>query len=318
MIPHGNLQGIVAFVESVESGSFTRAARRMSLSKSAVAKSVARLESQLTVRLIDRTTRRFQLTAEGESFLESCRKALGELDAARDLIAARRHPPSGRLRIDLPLVFGRRVVAPILFELAERYPSLSFEIGFSDRHVDLIEEAVDLAIRMGEIGDTGGLVARRLCRLRSAIFAAARYLAKHGRPSTIEDLTGHLCIRLGSEGRIAPWRLALPAGGTRTVSPPGRLLLGNPEAVLDAALAGQGLAYLPSWLADEHVRRGELEMVLPESAVDDVAVHVLWAITRHPAPKARVVIDELVRRFTSSPLRGAPSGAAPANKRAES
>jgi DNA-binding transcriptional LysR family regulator len=315
MIPHGNLQGIVAFVESVESGSFTGAARKMSLSKSAVAKSVARLERQLRVRLIDRTTRRFQLTAEGESFLESCRKALGELDAARDLIVSRRQPPSGRLRIDLPLVFGRRVITPILFELAQRYSNMSFEIGFSDRHVDLTEEGVDLVIRMGEIGDTAGLVARRLCRLRSAIFAAPSYLKKHGRPSTIEDLAHHLCIRLGSDGRIVPWRLALPAGGTRAISPPGRVLLGNPEAVLDAARVGTGLAFLPTWLADQPARRGELALVLPECAIDDAAVHAIWAITRHPAPKVRVVVDELVQRFTPPPW-GLSSSSAPAAKSA--
>src|SRR5262249_21029645 len=169
---------------------------------------------------------------------------------------------------------------------------------------------VDLAIRMGESGDTAGLVARRLCRLRSAIFAATGYLAKHGRPSSIEDLAGHACIRLGSEGRIAPWRLALPAGGIRAIAPPGRLLLDNLEAVLDAALAGQGLAYLPTWLAEESAKRRQLEMVLPACAVDDIAVHALWAITRHPAPKVRVVVEELVRRFTPQSARGAGSGSA--------
>jgi DNA-binding transcriptional LysR family regulator len=301
MIPAASLQGIVAFVQSVEAGSFTLAARRMALSRSAVAKSVARLESRLGVKLVNRTTRSLRLTAEGESFYESCLKALGELDAAQANLAARRRVPSGRFRVDLPLSFGRRIVAPILLEMAQHYSELQLRVSFNDRRVDLIEEGVDLAVRMGELGDSSGLIARRLFRQRSAICAAPSYLAQRGRPSTIADLSGHSCIRYGREGRMAPWRLADPAGGTRALSPPGRLILGHGEAVLDAALAGQGLAYLPTWLMGEHLKRGALELVLPGTAVEDTPVHALWPKSRSLAPKIRVAVDELVSRFTPQP-----------------
>jgi DNA-binding transcriptional LysR family regulator len=301
VIPGAGLQGIVAFVQTVEAGSFTRAAERMGLSKSAVAKSVARMEQRLGVTLINRTTRRLSLTAEGEGFHESCLKALGELDAAQALLASRRRVPSGRLRVDLPLSFGRRIVAPVLLELGERHPELQLEISFNDRRIDLIEEGVDLAIRMGELGEGAGLIARRLFRQRSAICAAPAYLARRGRPICVEDLAMHSCIRFGREGRIAVWRLAEPGGGTRILAPAGRLVMGHGEAVLDAALAGQGLAYLPTWLTGEALKRGALEMVLSESAVDDIEVHALWPRTRDLAPKIRVVVDELLHRFSPVP-----------------
>jgi DNA-binding transcriptional LysR family regulator len=174
-------------------------------------------------------------------------------------------------------------------------------VSFNDRRVDLIEEGVDLAVRMGELGDSSGLIARRLFRQRSAICAAPSYLAQRGRPSTIDELSRHSCIRYGREGRMAPWRLVDPAGGTRALSPPGRLILGHGEAVLDAALAGQGLAYLPTWLMGEHLKRGALEMVLRDAAVEDIAVYALWPKSRSLAPKIRVAVDELVSRFAPEP-----------------
>jgi DNA-binding transcriptional LysR family regulator len=306
VIPAAGLQGLVAFVQTVEAGSFTLAAKRMGLSKSAVAKAVARMEARLGVTLVNRTTRRLSLTAEGESFHESCLKALGEIDAAQALLASRRRVPSGRLRIDLPLSFGRRIVAPILLELGERYPELLLEISFNDRRIDLIEEGVDLAIRMGELGDGAGLIARRLFRQRSAICGAPAYLASHGRPQTMEALSQHACIRFGREGRIVAWQLAAPGngtrgGGTRSVMPAGRLIMGHGEAVLDAALAGHGLAYLPTWLMGEELKQGALEMVLSESAIEEFDVYALWPRTRDLAPKIRVVVDELLRRFVPPP-----------------
>jgi len=138
-------------------------------------------------------------------------------------------------------------------------------------------------------------------------------LATHGRPSTVEDLAAHACIRFGREGRIAAWRLTAPDGSTRTLTPTGRLIMGHGEAVLDAALAGQGLAYLPTWLMGAALARGELEMVLSDSAVDDLPVHALWPKTRDLAPKIRVVVDDLLRHF--SPVPPWTSRVAPAMSR---
>jgi DNA-binding transcriptional LysR family regulator len=214
--------------------------------------------------------------------------------------------PSGRLKVDLPLSFGRRIVAPILLELGERYPELQLQISFNDRRVDLIEEGVDLAIRMGELGDSAGIIARRLFRQRSAICAAPAYLARRGRPATVEALADHDCIRFGREGRIVAWRLAasVPVSGPRSscrLMPTGRLIMGHGDAILDAALAGHGLAYLPTWLMGEELKRGNLEMVLSGNAVEEYDVYALWPRTRDLAPKIRVVVDELLRRFSPIP-----------------
>lgn len=301
MIEPGGLQGIVAFVQAVEAKSFTLAAQRMSVSKSAVGKSIARLEERLGVKLLNRTTRALSLTCEGEVFHASCLRALSDLDTAQALLASRRQVPAGRLRVDLPLSFGRRCIAPMLFEIAANLPELTLEIAFNDRRVDLIEEGVDLAIRMGDLDDHAGLVARRLHRQRCAVCASPAYLDSRGHPEHLDDLAKHACIVYGRDGRISPWLLRDADGRIRSITPRGRLVLGHGEAMLDAALAGHGLTYLPTWLMGEHVRRGELELVLSDTTLDDVSIHALWPKARDLAPKVRVVVDELVRRFSPTP-----------------
>ena len=178
MIEPGSLQGTLAFVQTVEAGSFTAAAQRLRITKSAVGKSVAQLEQRLGVRLLNRTTRSASLTSEGDTYYRACVRALAELDAAQATLASRRQVPSGRLRVDLPLSFGRRCVAPVLFEIAAKFPELAMEISFNDRRVDLIEEGIDLTVRMGDLEDSAGLVARRLYTQRSVLCAAPSYLRR--------------------------------------------------------------------------------------------------------------------------------------------
>jgi DNA-binding transcriptional LysR family regulator len=296
----GGLQGLIAFVQAVEADSFTAAAARMGVSKSAVGKAIARLEQRLGAKLLNRTTRKLRLTAEGESFYQSCLRALSELEEAQALLASRRRVPSGRVRIDMPVSFGRVCVAPVLRGLTQRYPDLSLEITFTDRRVDLLEEGVDLAIRMGRLEDSTGLVARRLYTQRSAICAAPAYLHARERPRTLDDLAGHDCINYGRENYLAIWQGRGEDGAERSFAPRGRLVLGNGEAILDAVLAGQGIAFLPTWLIAGHMRRGELELVFPDVR-ENLVVHALWPKARDLAPKIRVVVDELIRHFAPTP-----------------
>jgi DNA-binding transcriptional LysR family regulator len=296
-----SLQGIIAFVQVAEAKSFSRAAERLGLSKSAVGKAIARLESRLGVKLVHRTTRSLNLTAEGETFHESCLSALAALDAGQALLASRRQVPAGRLRVDLPLSFGRRCIAPILLEIGARFPELSLDISFNDRRIDLIEEGVDLVVRLGELEDSAVLIARRLCLQRSAICATPAYLAAHGRPASLDDIARHACLRYGRDGRFSRWLLREADGRLRSLAAQGRFVLGHGEAILDAALAGHGLAYLPTWLMAEPLARGELELVLPETALETPAIHALWPRARDLAPKVRVVVDELVRRLSPTP-----------------
>jgi DNA-binding transcriptional LysR family regulator len=301
MIGPNDLQGIVPFVQAVESGSFAGAARRLRVTTSAIGKAIAQMEQRLGVRLINRTTRSLSLTGEGRAYYEACVDALAAIDGAQSVLASRRQAPSGRLRVDLPLAFGRRCVAPVLFDLACRYPELELEIGFTDRRIDLVGEGVDLTIRMGELDDSTGLVARRLYTARSALVAAPEYLASHGRPAKVADLADHTLINYGRDGFVSPWILMDEAGELRRYMPRARLTLGHGEPLLDAVLAGCGISWLPTWLSAEHLRSGSLEPVLGGRLVDTTVVHALWPKTRDLIPRVRVVVDELVRRFAAPP-----------------
>jgi DNA-binding transcriptional LysR family regulator len=308
MIEPGSLQGTLAFVHTVEAGSFTAAAQRLRITKSAVGKSVAQLEQRLSVRLLNRTTRSASLTSEGDTYYRACVRALSELDAAQALLASRRQVPSGRLRVDLPLSFGRRCVAPVLFEIAAQFPELAMEISFNDRRVDLVEEGIDLTVRMGDLEDSAGLVARRLYTQRSVLCAAPGYLAARGRPHAIEDLAHHAVIAYGRDGNIQSWELRDGDGRLRKFVPRGQLILGHGEPILDAVLAGCGISFLPTWLAADAIRQGALETVLSDCLVENLTAHAVWPMTRNLAPKIRVVVDTLVERFKSPAWdRGLPS-----------
>lgn len=314
MLETGSLQGLIPFVHAVETGSFTRAAQLLGVTASAVGKAIAAMEARLGARLLNRTTRRLGLTAEGEAYYPVCVEALAVLDAGQAQLAAHRRVPSGRLRVDLPLAFGRRCVAPILFEIADRFPQLALEISFNERRVDLVQEGVDIAIRMGELDDSSGLTARRLGVQRSLICASPAYLERRGRPQRIDELGAHTLIVYGRDGFVRPWWIRDATGRLDKYAPRGRIVLGHGEPMLDAALGGHGIAFLPTWLIADALASGQLERVLASELVDTAPIHAIWPATRTLAPKIRSVIDELVDRFSPPPWdrpRAAAGSAAP-------
>ena len=268
------------------------------MTASAVGKAIALMEARLGARLLNRTTRSLGLTPDGEAYYRACVEALTVLDVAQAQLAAHLEAPAGRLRIDLPLTFGRRCVAPILFEIAERFPDLTLDVSFTDRRVDLVSEGIDLAVRMGELDDRVGLVARRIYVERSAVCAAPAYLDRHGRPQTIDDLERHALIVYGRDGFVSPWFMSDAAGRPRKYAPRGRIVLGHGEPMLDAALAGCGVTYLPTWLMANDLASGQLECLLPHDFAETAPIHAIWPATRALAPKIRIVVDELVRRFS--------------------
>lgn len=299
--PHSHLAGISAFVHSVEAGSFTAAAGRMGLSKSAVAKNVARLEERLGARLLDRTTRSFSLTAEGQAYYESCLKVLAELGSAEAVLASRRQEVSGLLRVSLPVSFGPRWVMPILLDVAQRHPGLHLDVSFTDRHVALVEEGIDLVVRLGDPGDMASLVGRKIGVQRSLLCAAPAYLDARGRPRSLDDLSEHDCIVYARNGRPLPWLLTNQVGQIASIRVRPRHIVSHGEALREAALSGAGLAYLSTWLAMPDLRNGSLEAVLTQAGVDDTSMHVLWPRARDLAPKIRAVVDELVGTFLPVP-----------------
>jgi|LNAP01.1.fsa_nt_gb DNA-binding transcriptional LysR family regulator len=294
MIPADSLQGVITFVVAARSSTFTEAADRLGVSKSAVGKSIARLEERLGAQLFHRTTRRISLTADGDAYYEACSSALDDIGTAESGLGPGSREPSGRLRVDMPVAFGRRVVAPLLFEIANKYPALQLNITFSDNLVDPIEEGIDLLVRFGELKDTSGLVARRLARQSWAICAAPAYLARFGTPETLDELKDHHCIVGYRRGQPLSWRVKRGAKSVR-YAPPTSHQIGDGEAMILAAVAGVGLCQMPRCLFREDIEAGRLVEVLESYEPEQVEVHAVWPKVSHLRPKIRYVVDELVK-----------------------
>ena len=311
--------GVLAFVQAAEAGSFALAAQRMGLSRSAVGKSIARLEERLGTRLFLRTTRQQSLTDDGQAFYERCVRALSELEAAEAALDSGRRAPTGRLRVSAPVMFGRHCAAPLLWELARQHPGLEVEVSFSDRVMDLIEDGYDLAVRVAPLADHAGLTARKLGVQEMVVCASPAYLKKHGRPSTLEDLEGHEAVVYGRNGVGKPWVFPDGAGGEKRVSVPSRLRFDDVETLADAATQGAGLAWLPCWLVAERVRAGELVVVLEKERRYGNEIFAVWPQNKHLPSKVRAAVDLLVARIPerlSSATRKAPASAPAAPRRA--
>ena len=288
------LDGIATFVQVVDAGSFALAAERLNLTRSAVGKAIARLEARLGVRLLQRTTRSQNLTDDGQVFYDSCVRALAELEAAHTALEGGRMEPRGRLRVSVPISFGHLCVVPLMLELARKYPSLKIDMSFTDRRVDLVEEGFDLAVRIGPLGDSATLAARRLGAQYTSIGAAPSYIAQCGMPVGLDDLVGHAAISYSVAGVTSPWSLRDDDGHRRRIDIDPQLSMDDLQAIAAAAVAGFGLARLPSWLLSRHVRSGELVVVKGRCNQPPQDIHVVWQKTRYMPSKIRCAIDALV------------------------
>lgn len=273
--------GVELFLQIVESGNLTEAAERLNLTRSAVGKGLARLEARLGTCLLQRSTRRQRLTEDGQAYYEHCLRALAELEAAESVLESGRQQPRGRLRVSVPLAFGHHYAAPALWALLDRYPELEIDICFSDRMIDLVQEGFDMAVRIGPLPDTDRLSARRLGQQVMGLAASPAYLQRKGAIGSIEDLAAHRGIAYRSN----------TAQRSRLASP---LIVDDLQAVADAAIAGVGLAWLPSWLVAHYALRGQLQAVLPSYREQPAPIHVIWPTAAHMPAKTRCAIDALV------------------------
>ena len=273
--------GVELFLQIVESGNLTEAAERLNLTRSAVGKGLARLEARLGTCLLQRSTRRQRLTEDGQAYYEHCLRALAELEAAESVLESGRQQPRGRLRVSVPLAFGHHYAAPALWALMDSYPELEIDLCFSDRMIDLVQEGFDIAVRIGPLPDTDRLSARRLGQQVMGLAASPAYLQRKGAIESIEDLAAHRGIAYRSN----------TAQRSRLVSP---LILDDLQAVADAAIAGVGLAWLPSWLIAHYALRGQLQAVLPSYREQPAPIHVIWPTAAHMPAKTRCAIDALV------------------------
>lgn len=297
-----HLGGITAFVTTAQQGSFTAAAERLGLTKSAVGKSVSRLEDRLGLKLFQRSTRRLSLTPDGERFLNSCQNAIDILEQAEAELTSHILQPAGRLRVDLPAAFGRQRILPILLQITRKYPELALTVTFSERFVDLIEEGVDLVIRIGELADSSGLVARRLTTQKLVICASPEYLLAHGEPVSVDELSQHQCVVGFRRNQPLSWLLRDGEGVITRFTPPPTHEFADGDAMLAATLAGCGLSQLPMWLVGQSLKSGALREVLPGNSGGEMPISALWPKSRQLLPKIRYVVDTLVQAAAEGAL----------------
>ncbi|VVM80618.1 HTH-type transcriptional regulator DmlR [Pseudomonas fluorescens] len=292
MLSTDRLKGIETFVAVANAGSFTAAAERLSLTNSAVSKSVARLESRLGMRLFERTTRSLALTEEGATYHAVCTRMLAELEEAETALAAQCSEPAGQLRIDLPATFGRLHVLPQILAFAESHPKLRPHVTFTDRFVDILEEGIDLAVRIGGPAIWPAGLAHRCLGTERVIFCAApAYLQRHGMPRTFEDLVDHACILFGrGDGTVSPWLFVDAQGEPETRAVEARIVVGNGEAQVAAVTSACGIAQLATWLIKDQLQRGELVEILPHLATDGLALHLAWPRSRESLPKVQGLV----------------------------
>ena len=299
-----------AFARVVETGSFTKAAQSLHMSRTTVTQLVQQLEARLRVRLLNRTTRQVNLSADGAAYYERVVRLLADIDDAETSLSGAAVTPRGRLRVDVPAPLARLVLVPALPSFHARYPEIQLHLGVSDRHVDLIDERVDAVIRGGEI-TTPSLVARRIGDLQAGLYAAPAYLAQAGTPMDPHDLessphhiVGYLRARTGT---VLPYALRRD-DQQRQVH--GRYLLAvdDGNAYLAAGLSGLGVLWLPDYMAATHVARGELVRVLPGWQVAPMPLYVAFPPNRHVSAKLRVFIDWVAALLdTVAPVQTLPT-----------
>lgn len=312
-----------AFARVVEAGSFTRAARTLHLSKTTVTQLVQQLEAHLRVKLLNRTTRRVALTADGAAYHERVLRILAELEDADTSLSSAAASPRGRLRVDVPSPLARLILVPALPAFHERYPDIQLDLGVSDRAVDLIGDHVDCVLRGGEITDPS-LVARRVGELPVGVYAAPAYLTRAGTPSHPDELveTQHRIVGYRSPRSGKLLRLTLRRDG-ETIEAQGRhvVTVDDGNAYLAAGLAGLGVLWLPRYMGEPPAARGELVPLFAGWHGEAVPLSVAYAPNRHVSAKLRVFIDWLVELMAQhAPLgrvHSAPSPATASRSRCE-
>lgn len=286
---------INVFVAVVDVGGFAGAARKLGISPPAVTRAIGELEAHLGARLLTRTTRVVRVTEAGARYVEDCRRILAELAEADESVSGLHGAPRGRLTVTAPVLFGTLHVTPVVTEFLQRYPEVTAACWFMDRVVNLTDEGVDVAVRIGELPDSS-LQAVRVGSVRRVICAAPSYLEAHGEPQQPEDLPGHTLISANAVTPAPEWRFKVD-GETRSVRVVPRMLTTTNDSAIAAAVGGFGLTRLMSYQVDELVRRGQLRRVLERFELAPLPVHLVHREGRHASHKARAFIDLALERL---------------------
>lgn len=293
--------GMQVFSRVAALGSLSAAARSLRISQTMTTKHIAAIEKRLGVKLLHRTTRRLTLTEAGRRYLEATDRILTAIDEAEAIAAADRIDVQGTLRVNVPVSFGVREIAPLMPEFARAYPAVKVELGLNDRVVDLIEEGWDLAVRIGRLAEST-MIARKLTSCRTVVCAAPAYLAERGTPATVAELSHHNCLGYTLSRTLGADTWAFGSNGTAVVAISGNLRASNGDTLVTAALAGQGLIYQPAFLVNAELRAGRLISIpLDHPTLEMPGIFAVYPSERQPPAKVRVFIDFLVQRFSPVP-----------------
>ena len=293
-------EDLQAFVAVVEAGSFTAAADRLDVVKSAISRRVSGLEERLGVQLLQRTTRTLNLTETGQSFYERSARILADLDEAESAIQHEHGELSGTLHIALPLSFGVRHMCKPIAAFTMRHPQIRFDLDLNDRRIDLIEEGIDLAVRIGHLADSS-LIARKLFDVNTVICASPHYLKTHGTPQAPADLREHDCLVYSNLPDPDKWGWTDRQGKQRSVEVRSVMRASSGDFLTNAAAHGLGVVIQPTFLASEAIRRGNLIPILEEYVWPTSPAHAVYPPTRHLSYRVRAFIDFLVERFAGTP-----------------
>lgn len=302
-----SLPSLIAFARVAAQGSYVGAARTLSVSPSAVSKIVQRLEARLQLRLFTRTTRSLTLTPEGRELFERVQRLLHELQHIEQFAAARLAEPAGVLKVAASLPVGTHIIGPLLPALREQYPQLRIDLRLSDRLIDLVEEGIDVAVRVGDPKDST-LVGRRLAPNRLCTYAAPAYLARHGTPRSPDDLAAHTLVNFRYQSSGYPLRWLFQQGSQRwDFVPDAAIVADMSDAVLAVLVAGGGIGTLATYIAAEAVARGELVPVLADYACDNTVLTAVWPRSRQNNPGVKVFVQAVVERLGEAGTTAPPA-----------
>ncbi len=292
------LDGMKTVVAVVETGSFTAAGERLGISKALVSKYIGEVEKALGVRLFNRSTRRLALTEGGQTYYQRVIPLIEEFTEMLDHVSGDRVEARGQLRISVPVAFGEMSLAPLLPEFLARYPNLSIDLQLTDRMIDMLQEGVDVVVRLGSVDDSS-LVAREITRLPLILAAAPAYLQTHARPVSADDLESHTCI-IDSNFRVGhDWPLTNEQGETRIVHVKSRVSVNSPSAVREICIAGGGLGLIPAFIVQDALQSGQLIQLLPNYKTLEFGMYAIYPHRRYLSKKMQCFITFLQEKFGS-------------------
>lgn len=313
------LAALATFVRVVDEGSLSRAARSLPSSLASVSRQLSALEQHFGTQFVRRTTRRLALTDEGRMLYERAKAILAELKQVEAALSANHQEPTGRLRVSVPTLIGRALIAPILAEFLRLYPSVSIDLQLVDRTVDMLEEDIHVALRIGHLPNSQ-LIVRKLADIQMIVCAAPSYLKQRGTPATPAELSGHECLAFSETPGVSEWRFGTEANSQCNVAISARLWINSLDALVLAAEQGAGVVRVPSWLVERELSAGRLVRVLKDFEPPPSSLNVLFQPARLASPKTRVFADYLAERwrrvdpFGSRPTRPSVTDEPPAER----